>query len=169
MLFPLRHLIALIFFILLLTTYYFYFSWSLGDSYSGRTFQGRLLGVIGLLLLLASFFSGAGRGQNLDNHLVRYPWHLLLGSLSICFILAHAGFHFGNLFAALGFLFPLSLGLSGFLIFIVDYSNIHLVQDAQASHARLLRLRRRCVSIHAILTAGLIAFVLIHILSIVYY
>jgi hypothetical protein len=165
----LPRLIVLICLVLLLLIYYVHAAWSLGDFYSGRTFQGRLLGVIGLLFILISFFSGVKRRQDTEQHSVSYPWHLLLGSLSICVILAHAGFRFGNFIATLGFLFLISVVLSGFLLVFMDYSSARLVQDPRAPQVRLIHRRRRWVSIHVILTAGLLAFVLVHILSIVYY
>jgi hypothetical protein len=152
-----RYLVASVLFIIL-TIYYLHSVWSLDGFSSGRTFQGRLLGVIGFLLIVASLFSRAEHGQAIDKHLVRAPWHLLLGSLSICVILAHASCRFGNLIAVFGFVFLIGVVLSGVLIIMIDR---HIARPAH--------LRQRCTSVHNVLKAGLMAFVLVHILSILYY
>ena len=169
MLFPRRYLIASACVVTLLTIYYLHYAWSLAGLYSGRTFPGRLLGVIGVSFIVAAFFSGVRRPQDAGKHEGPYPWHVMLGSLSIWVIFAHAGFRFGNLIAVCGLLFLIGVATNGFLIVSIDLRLARLPQGAQATQVRLTRLRRRRMSMHAILTAGLMAFVLIHILSIFYY
>ncbi len=169
MLFPFRHLIASLSFFIFLTIYYLHAVWNPGGFYSARTFHGRVLGIVGLLFVVASLFSGDRHPQDTNQHSRWYSWHLLLGTMSICVILAHAGFRFGNLIATFGFLFLVGVVLSGFSLATLEYYSSRLDQTAQTPRIRLANLRRRWMKVHAILTAGLMAFVLVHILSILYY
>ena len=151
MLFLRRCLIVTVCVVILLSIYYLYSTWSLAALYSGRTVVGRLLGVMGFIFIVASFFSGARRTQGADEHEGQYSRHLLLGSLSTCVILAHTGFRFGNLIAVCGFFFLVGVVTNGFLIVMIDHRIARFTSGEPSAPVRLMLLRRRWISAHAIL------------------
>src|SRR5262245_45063335 len=87
----------------LIFIYAIYTAWANPEVAIGRTVQGRIFGVLALVAILISLVANHMWGRYPEQREVWYARHLLLGGLPFCLILAHAGFHFVNIIAILGY------------------------------------------------------------------
>jgi hypothetical protein len=171
---PRRYLLASLVTGILIIICYFFYAWSVPDLPSGRTLPGRLLGLLGLSTILGALFSAVQQHRQVGGKEVWYPWHLMLGILSAGLIFAHASLRFGNLLATLGAVFLLGVVLSGVIVAVLDGKITRLSQQtppftASPEELRYPLLRQRSLTLHLALTVGLMTFVLIHIISVLYY
>jgi hypothetical protein len=155
--------------------YYLYYVWNLVGLPSGRTFQGRLFGILGFVTILGALFCSARQYQGTDQQKEANEWQLLLGSVSVVFILAHASFHFGNVIATLAFVCLVAVVVSTSVLVVIGQRVDRLAtqrdrrEPALSTQRHYEGLLQRWLTLQVAFIAGLITFSLIHILSVLYY
>lgn len=158
--------------------YAIYIAWAKPEVAVGRTVQGRIFGVLALVAILSSLAASCMWRREPERKAEWYARHLLLGGLSFCLILAHAGTHFVNIIATLGYACLGGVIGSGFLLSRLDrQQHVQPVnslprprsQTSLTISPRHTRLQRYAMIMHIVLSAGLLTFVLLHLLIVFYY
>jgi hypothetical protein len=154
---------------------YYFSRWPNLDLQSGRTLQGRVLGLGGWATSLVASASYAWQRRRAYPKEEQDTWHARLGGLALGLIVFHANLRFGNVIAVLAFLALLGGVASGVGVGICDRKLVQLAAQseafasAQAATLRYNRLRRRWLAVHIAAIGGLLTFAFVHILSVLYY
>ena len=164
---------------LLATIFYLSSFLSITEIPSGRTFQGRFLGIVGFFLILGALFQsvrGIQRGRSLEARSENL--HLPFGVLTVWLILLHAGSRFFNGVATLAFVFLVAVSVSGMIIDSLlrkqapegkRQANTKLFSRIAEAQTRRAPSLQRWLHIYFVLTVGLLTLCLVHILSVLYY
>ena len=170
-----RYLLAFLVTGSFIIAYYFYYVWNLVGLPSGRTSQGRLFGILGFATILGTLFCSARQYQNKVQQKEGTQRQLLLGSVSVVFILAHASFRFGNVIATLAFVCLVAVVVSTSVLVVIGQKVDRLATERDRREPALSTQRhyegliQRWLTLQIAFIAGLITFSLIHILSVLYY
>ena len=160
---------------LVIASYYLFLVWQSFDPLSGRTPQGRILGLLGWILSLVTSGSYFWQRRRAYTKEAQDAWHAVLGGIALWFLIAHSSFRQGNTVAALAFFALLGGVVSGLIAAFYDRKLSHLTSQAVTSDVvpttrfRYHQLRQRWVLLHVASATGLLTFAVIHILSILYY
>jgi len=141
--FPRRSLVVSACVVILLTIYYLHYAWGLPWLFLWADFPGRLLGVIGLVFIVAAFFSGCATDARHRRTPRPLCWHVLLGSLSIGVILLHADFRLAILIADVWVVFLVGVVTNGFWIAMIDRRITRFTLRRAGCASSLSLLRRR--------------------------
>ena len=158
--------------------YAIYLAWLKPEVAVGRTVQGRIFGVLTLVSIISVFVTNHMWRRYPARKEVWYARHLWLGGLSFCLLLAHTGFHFINIIATLGSVCLGGVVGSGIMLSLLDQQqDVQPVNPPSLSRSQTPvhilpqqnRLWRYGMIMHIALSAGLLTFVLLHLLIVFYY